>query len=163
MDKFKEGELKEGQSVGVVILTYNRLNLLKIALCKVRKQSHKNIKILVVDNKSTDGTQDFLEKEENIDTLYLSENDGPAGGFHEGVKYLAEKTKVDYLWLMDDDFFPSEFCLEILLNATDQKTVVFPHVREKDFAFRKQPGWWGVLIPIEVVRKVGYPNKDLFF
>ncbi|MDT0677446.1 glycosyltransferase family 2 protein [Autumnicola musiva] len=155
----------EQQRVGVVILTCNRLNLLKISLCKVLAQSHKPYEILIVDNFSTDGTKEYLDslEDQNISKMYLDENTGPAGGFYEGVKYFAEKTSVDYLWLMDDDFFPFDSCLEILVSAVDQETMVFPFIREKDFASRREPGWWGVLIPMNIVNKVGYPRKELFF
>ncbi|ARS36164.1 glycosyltransferase family 2 protein [Pontibacter actiniarum] len=151
------------KSVGVIILTCNRLKLLKITLCKVLAQTHKSIQVLVVDNNSLDGTREYLDSMDNIEKIYLSENTGPAGGFYEGVKFFAEKTNVDYVWMMDDDFFPFDSCLEVLLNSTNDKTVVFPYIREKDFATRRMPGWWGVLIPMQVIKHVGYPRKDFFF
>lgn len=149
--------------VGVVILTYNRLKLLKITLCKVLAQTNLPTEILVVDNNSIDGTREYLDSLETINKMYLEENLGPAGGFHEGIKYFAENTDVDYVWLMDDDFFPFNSCLEILLNSVNSETIVFPFIREKDFASRREPGWWGVLIPVPVIKQVGYPLKELFF
>ncbi len=151
------------KKTGVVILTYNRIKFLKITLCKVMAQTNQPNQILVVDNCSTDGTKDYLASVDNIERIFLNENIGPAGGFHEGIKYFSENTNVDYVWLMDDDFFPFDSCLEILLNATNKETVVFPYVREKNFAFREQPGWWGVLVPMFIIKHVGYPRKDLFF
>lgn len=149
--------------IGVVILTCNRLKLLKITICKVLSQTTKPIEVLVVDNNSKDGTKEYLDTLNTVTKLHLDENTGPAGGFYEGIKYFAESTPVDYVWMMDDDFFPFDSCLEILLNAIDQETIVFPYIREKDFASRKQPGWWGVLIPMPIIKKVGYPRKDFFF
>lgn len=149
--------------VGVVILTYNRLNLLKITICKVMAQTYKPLDILIVDNNSTDGTKEFLNNRDDVKSLFLAENLGPAGGFYEGIKYFAENTNVDYVWLMDDDFFPFDSCLQILLENTNSNKIVYPYVREKDFATRLKPGWWGVLVPMPVVKKVGYPRKDLFF
>lgn len=119
--------------------------------------------VLVVDNNSSDGTKEFLETMDMVTKLYLDENSDPAGGFYERIKYFAEKTSVDYVWMMDDDFFPFNSCLEILLENINPETVVFPYVREKDFASRKQPGWWGVLVPMNIIKKVGYPKKELFF
>lgn len=43
--------------------------------------------------------------------ITLPENMGGAGGFHEGIKYAFEHG-FDYIWLMDDDGFPAETCLE---------------------------------------------------
>jgi rhamnopyranosyl-N-acetylglucosaminyl-diphospho-decaprenol beta-1,3/1,4-galactofuranosyltransferase len=149
--------------VGVVVLTYNRLDLLKITICKILAQDYPIAEILIIDNFSTDGTKQYLESLTNCNKIYLDDNLGPAGGFYEGVKYFAEKSVVDYVWLMDDDFFPSKTCLGELVKHSDHNSIVFPYVREKDFAFRNQPGWWGVLIPLEVIERVGYPRKDLFF
>ena len=154
--------MKKGK-VGVVVLTYNRLNLLKITLCKVLAQSYKDVEILVVDNNSTDGTLEYLKNQKSIRYLALGENIGPAGGFHEGIKHFAEKREVDFVWAMDDDFFPFDSCLEVLIGVINNETVVFPYVREKDFTLRLQPGWWGALIPMTIIKKVGYPRKELFF
>ncbi|MDT0645899.1 glycosyltransferase family 2 protein [Zunongwangia sp. F260] len=151
------------KKTGVVVLTYNRLKYLKIALCKVIAQTHQPLQILVVDNGSTDGTKEYLASVDKVEKIFLIENTGPAGGFYNGIKYFSENTNVDYVWLMDDDFFPFDSCLEILLNATNLETVVFPYVREKNFAFRQQPGWWGVLVPMPIIKRVGYPREDLFF
>lgn len=153
----------ENAKVGVVILTYNRLHLLKIALCKVKSQTYTNMQILVVDNCSDDGTIDFLESQNDIHTILLQENTGPAGGFYYGIKYFMQKKEVDYLWLMDDDLFPAKTCLENLLRATSANTVRYPYVREKDFKTRKHPAWWGVLISLEIVNKIGLPRRELFF
>ena len=152
-----------GSKTGVIILTCNRLQTLKITLCKVMAQTHYPHEILVVDNNSKDGTKEYLNSLDSISTIYLEENTGPAGGFYEGVKYFAENSTVDFVWMMDDDFFPFDSCLEILLENTNENTVVFPFIREKDFASRRQPGWWGVLVPMQIITHVGYPRKDLFF
>ncbi|MCY2686969.1 glycosyltransferase family 2 protein [Salinimicrobium sp. TH3] len=149
--------------VGVVILTHNRLSLLKVTLCKVLAQTYKPAEILVVDNNSDDGTKNFLADLNDVTKLLLNDNSGPAGGFYEGIKYFAENTDVDYVWLMDDDFFPFPSCLQILLDNTHNEKVVYPYVREKNLATRLKPGWWGVLVPLHVVKKVGYPKRELFF
>ncbi|MBZ9631481.1 glycosyltransferase family 2 protein [Salegentibacter sp. LM13S] len=155
--------IRQRKRVGVVVLTFNRISLLKIGLCKILNQSALPVEILVVDNASWDGTSDYLSANKNITNLRLEENSGPAGGFYYGIKYFAEKKNVDYLWLMDDDFFPKNDCLEELLKVATPHALYFPYIREKDFKSKKDPGWWGVLLPIEIVDKVKYPNKDLFF
>ncbi|WP_162052216.1 glycosyltransferase family 2 protein [Pontibacter pamirensis] len=150
-------------AIGVVVLSYNRLPLLRITLQKIMAQTYGALEVLVVDNNSTDGARAYLDTLQDVETLYLSENMGPAGGFHEGIRYFAEKGNVDYIWLMDDDFFPSASCLEALVNATDEQTIAFPYVRDKAFVTHNQPGWWGVLVPMAVVKHVGYPMKEFFF
>ena len=109
--------------VTAVVVTYNRLNLLKQCVEALLEQSYKDMDILIVDNKSTDGTREYLEQiaesnREKIQLLYLDENIGGAGGFHEGMKY-AMRSNPDWLWLMDDDTIPEkDACLE-LCKAVD--------------------------------------------
>lgn len=151
------------KSVGVVVVTYNRVELLKITLCKIFSQSYKNFEILVVNNNSSDGTKEYLSANDKVQTLNLSDNLGPAGGFHEGVKYFTEVRKKDFIWLMDDDFFPAKECLKELLCRANNTLVAFPFVRLKSFKTHNMPSWSGPLIATSIVQTVGYPMKELFF
>ena len=47
---------------GVVLVTYNRLDKLKIALECYEKQSYLPKNIIVVNNASTDGTKEYLDE-----------------------------------------------------------------------------------------------------
>lgn len=150
-------------NIGIIIVTFNRLIFLKICLCRILAQTKEPSEILVVDNCSTDGTGEYLASFNDITKIFLKENMGPAGGYHEGIKYFSENTNVDYVWVMDDDFFPFSSCLEILLNHADDTKILFPFSRQKDFALRKDCGWSGVLIPMQIIKTVGYPKKEFFF
>ena len=71
----------------------------------------------MVDNASTDGTPEMLQEEfPQVEVLRLPENQGGAGGFHEGMKRAYEQG-FDWLWLMDDDTIPKAKALEALLEA----------------------------------------------
>lgn len=104
--------------VTAVVVTYNRLNLLKECISALLEQSYQDMEILLVDNNSTDGTREYLQQvaeqnAEKIQLLFLPENVGGAGGFHEGMKH-AMKNDPDWLWLMDDDTLPErEACAEL--------------------------------------------------
>ncbi|MBO5208002.1 MAG: glycosyltransferase family 2 protein [Lachnospiraceae bacterium] len=104
--------------VTAVVVTYNRIKLLEECVAALLNQDYENMDILLVDNYSTDGTreymQEILQKHKNkIHTLFLEENIGGAGGFHEGMKY-AMKNNPDWLWLMDDDTIPEkDACTEL--------------------------------------------------
>lgn len=103
--------------VSAVVVTYNRLPLLKECIAALLQQpdlSH----IIVVDNNSTKDTQDYLSNLGNeIEYLRLEKNIGGAGGFYTGVKYFAEHTLDDYVWVMDDDTIPEADALHKLLVA----------------------------------------------
>ena len=48
--------------ISVYLPTYNRLELLKRAVQSIQNQTYKNFEIIIVDDNSSDGTQEFLEK-----------------------------------------------------------------------------------------------------
>lgn len=89
----------------VVIVTYNRLELLRECLSQCFLQSVPFKEILVVDNNSSDGTGEYLEglsaANKNLTILCLPENTGGAGGFFEGLRSVDKNT--DYILLLDDD------------------------------------------------------------
>ena len=48
-------------TIEIFILTYNRLSYLKSAINSALNQSIKNLKITIMDNCSTDGTEDYVK------------------------------------------------------------------------------------------------------
>lgn len=89
----------------VIIVTYNRLTLLKECLAAIEGQRYPFDEIILVDNGSTDGTREYLtkyDKKESITILRHEQNRGGAYGFHVGIKE-AEGHNVDWLLLIDDD------------------------------------------------------------
>lgn len=111
--------------VVVVIVTYNRKELLLECLNAVFSQSIPARQVIVIDNASTDGTMEELKRREILNRkefIYkrMEKNSGGAGGFYEGIKNSLE-SECDWVWIMDDDTIPDNTCLENLLNA--QQTV----------------------------------------
>lgn len=102
---------------GVVLVTYNRLDKLKISLDCYDKQSYLPEYVLVVNNNSTDDTLKYLKEWKNKKTKYekiilnLPENIGGSGGFHEGLK-KSLKLSADWIWVADDDAFPQKDCFK---------------------------------------------------
>ena len=106
----------ENETVCAVVVTFNRKSLLRGCLKSLQNQSRALDSILVVDNASTDGTLSMLSSEfPDVETLVLTQNEGGAGGFHEGMKRAFEMG-FSWIWIMDDDGTPAPNCLELLLN-----------------------------------------------
>lgn len=101
--------------VFAVVVTYNRLELLKKALSALKRQTRPLDEILVVNNGCTDGTAGWLGEQTGV-TVITQENIGGSGGFWRGMKE-AYGRGADYIWCMDDDVHPYDDCLERLLNA----------------------------------------------
>ncbi|SKB66421.1 Glycosyltransferase, GT2 family [Lachnospiraceae bacterium] len=111
-NKAKKGTIK----IATVVVTYNRLELLKENLKAVLDQTVDS-DILLIDNASTDGTKEYVEslKNDRIGYYNTGKNIGGAGGFSAGVR-LAIEGGYDYAWLMDDDSIPEADALESLVK-----------------------------------------------
>jgi rhamnopyranosyl-N-acetylglucosaminyl-diphospho-decaprenol beta-1,3/1,4-galactofuranosyltransferase len=107
--------------VAAVVVTYNRKLLLLECLRGLLGQTVPLLAIHVVDNASTDGTEDLLRDEgllDRPDVAYhrLEINGGSSGGFSHGVA-AARETDSDWIWVMDDDAEPRPDCLARLLSS----------------------------------------------
>lgn len=91
----------------VVIVTYNRAKLLQECINHVLSQTIPFETIVVVDNHSTDSTEDLLHSYQSDPRFHIireEENLGGAGGFWDGIRYLNHLENVpDYVLLIDDD------------------------------------------------------------
>jgi len=105
--------------VAAVVVTYNRIELLQQCVTALQKQS-STCDVLIIDNASTDGTEDWVAelmvKHSQVHYRNTGNNLGGAGGFNLGLRWALE-AGYDYLWVMDDDCFPNEDALEELLKA----------------------------------------------
>ena len=107
--------------VTTVVVTYNRIELLKECLEALCNQDYDDMDILVVDNCSTDGTGEYLASlkcSRSLRCITMPSNIGGAGGFHEGMKAALEGD-CEYMWLMDDDTIPTKQALSELVKAAD--------------------------------------------
>jgi GT2 family glycosyltransferase len=107
------------ESVAVVIVTFNRADLLSRMLDGLAAQTRRPDAVFVVDNASTDHTREVLEARAKLGDVALRlthspDNLGGAGGFNLGVR-LAYDAGYDRIWLVDDDVVPAPDCLAVLM------------------------------------------------
>lgn len=107
-------------SVAVVIVTFNRADLLGTMLDGLAAQTRPADVVIVIDNASSDHTRAVLDQRAAVGDLALQvthseENLGGAGGFHLGVKQAYDAGH-DRIWLMDDDVVPAPDCLATMLR-----------------------------------------------
>lgn len=101
-----------------VVVTYNRLSLLKECLDRLLKLDDLD-NIIVIDNASDDGTKDYLNSiKSRIFYKRMADNLGGAAGFYQGIKLFMEKTTYDWVWVMDDDTMVNEASLDALEIAS---------------------------------------------
>jgi GT2 family glycosyltransferase len=104
-------------SVTAVVLTYNRLSMLKECISCLRSQTKKLNSIIVINNGSVDATEEWLNEQNDL-TVIHQKNSGSAGGYSRGIKE-GVLAGFDYLWLMDDDVLPNLDALEKLLDIKE--------------------------------------------
>lgn len=105
--------------MAIVVVTYNRKELLKECIEALTNQSYKGFDLYVIDNASTDGTAEMIAAafpQGTYKYYNTGDNLGGAGGFNFGLK-VACKEKYDYYWLMDDDSIPDKCALEQIMHA----------------------------------------------
>ena len=118
-------------SVAVIIVTYNRKEELAKALRAITEQICQIDKLYIIDNHSTDGTQEYVKllglvNDDWIEYICLPDNIGGAGGFYEGLR-AAHLNSYDYYILMDDDGRPVNKDSFSLLIEMAEKLKRFGH------------------------------------
>lgn len=151
--------------VNCVVVTYNRLELLKENISALKHQTYPLHKILIIDNCSTDNTPNYLAQlaanDSQIQNIRMPKNLGGAGGFNEGIKQ-AVLSGCEYVCVMDDDTIPTPQALEELIKGfsiSTQTGFVCSKVIWKDGSLHKmnKPG---LLRPIQ---KVTNPNDSSIY
>jgi len=93
------------------VVTHNRKELLLRCVDHIKNQSRVPESIIVIDNGSTDGSQNMLK---NMGVRSIrQENLGSAGGWKRCIQVAIDEG-FDAIWLMDDDGFPDIDALKIL-------------------------------------------------
>lgn len=114
----------KNSQVAAVLVTYNRLELLKKVLFSLKNQTKFIDKIIVINNGSTDGTTEWLESQSGIEIISQS-NTGSSGGQARGFKEAYDQG-YEWIWEMDDDVLPDENCLEIMWASRKENKVISP-------------------------------------
>ncbi len=101
-------------SVSVVILSYNRWEMLRVTLAQLRAiPMLRTAQVIVADNGSRDGTVEKLREEfADVEVLTLAENRGVAA-FNEA----ANRARGEAVLILDDDAWPDQGALEAALGV----------------------------------------------
>jgi GT2 family glycosyltransferase len=111
-------------SIAAIVITYNRLELLKKTRDGLLGQTRVPDKIIVVNNGSTDGTAEWLASHTDL-FVVTQENVGSSGGQYTGFKTAYEQG-YDWIWAMDDDVVPRPDCLENLISTLKENIIIAP-------------------------------------
>ena len=97
--------------------TFNRLYELW-CIQQLKKQTYKNIKIIIINDGSTDGTLNYLKVLMMIIFILLMAGDLWWGkSINEGFKFVLDKaTSQDFILLLNDDTYFDENCVQYFLD-----------------------------------------------
>ena len=108
--------------VFVLILSYNGRKWLVDCLPSVLAMDYPNFETVVIDNGSSDGTQDFLrENFPQVQIVTLQPNRGYAGGFDAGLEYAAQRG-AEYFLVMNNDTEIDPHALTALVEAAQSQS-----------------------------------------
>ncbi|HDR7592040.1 hypothetical protein BK735_07995 [Bacillus mycoides] len=113
--------------ISVVVPTYNRSELIKRTIDSVLAQTYTNFELIIVDDASTDNTEDIVNEyhDDRIKFIKLNENSKGTKPRNMGIK----ESKGDYIALLDsdDEWLPNklESQLNFLRAFNDDNMVCF--------------------------------------
>ncbi|MDP9958414.1 glycosyltransferase family 2 protein [Chryseobacterium lathyri] len=109
-----------------IIVTYNAMKWAERCFTSLRN-SHIPVKSIVIDNGSTDGTQEYVKTQfPEVDFIQSAENSGFGKANNQGIE-KAYKGGADFVYLMNQDawIFPDsvEQLLEVYKNYPNQEQI----------------------------------------
>jgi GT2 family glycosyltransferase/glycosyltransferase involved in cell wall biosynthesis len=103
--------------ISIIVLTYNNLDYTKQCLHSLEAYSdYENVEIIVVDNASSDGSQEFLAQWAAVDSRRLFLANESNLGFSAGNNIGLRAAKGDYLVVLNNDTYVTPGWLRTLRN-----------------------------------------------
>lgn len=180
---------KNGPDVFCVIPTFNRVESLKNIIKLLDQQTYRSFKIIVVDDGSSDGTREYLEKLAKDKIIVLRGNGHLwwGGAAAMGIDYVVKNLKrIRFVLLLNDDSVVDANYLEEMVKDSENNNcaaVISPQcaLGERSISFTgyklsyKKLEFYqtkgkdidatvgrGLLIPISIIHKVGNIKYHLF-
>lgn len=125
--------MKSEITLSIYILTYNRAEVLKTQveffLNEIDGLSSR-VELIVSDNASTDNTEEYMRKYDNIDSFRYIKNDKNYG--LNGSAYLSvERARGKYLWIVGDDPFEPGVVKRVIDIIDENKDVNFVYLNTR--------------------------------
>lgn len=115
----KETALRKNTAPLVHVITLNHNGLVHLGEClhSLLTMDYENFEVIMVDNASTDGSQDFVSKNfPEVTVLQEERNVQFAAGMNEGMRYALERG-AEYVALVNNDIVAEESWLKEMVKA----------------------------------------------
>ncbi len=127
--------------ISVVITTHNRKNIVKRAIKSVLNQIYENIECIVIDDKSTDGTEKIIKniEDKRVKYIYIPEEESKGGNYARNVGIKVAQGK--YIAFLDDDdlWLPEKVLLQ--LEEFERKPDVKMVYCRRYFCYKEKYCW----------------------
>jgi cellulose synthase/poly-beta-1,6-N-acetylglucosamine synthase-like glycosyltransferase len=111
---------KKFPSITIIIPCYNSKNTIVKCIESVKKIKYgKKVNILVVDDCSTDGSREILQKIKGIQLIKHKNNCGRSAAINNAIKNV----KTDFLVTVDSDSYPEEDILMKMMGYFEDETI----------------------------------------
>ncbi len=144
--------------VSIILPTYNRAYIIEKAIQSVLNQTYQDFELIIVDDGSTDNTEEIIkklqEKDKRIRYIKLETNKGAAAARNEGIKIAHGK----YITFQDsdDEWLPEKLEKQMkIFETTPEDIIVYT-------GFWRIDGDEKTYIPdINISNREGYIHKEL--
>ena len=114
--------------VSIVIPVLNKLHFTKQCLADIFSTAYDDLEIIVIDNGSSDGTNEFIRNLSKITLISNEENLGCAKSWNQGVR----RSSGDWIVILNNDVrLPSNWLINLINKAKQESIdVLSPGIRE---------------------------------
>lgn len=111
--------------VTILILSYDGKYLLEEAITSYLSNDYENFNIIIVDNGSTDGTKEWVEKMfPDVSVLRTEINLGYSGGFNFGLKHAFMEKNAEYVLLTNNDVKADSKVISELVKVSERDPMI---------------------------------------
>lgn len=164
--------------ISIITVSYNSAATIENTIKSVISQDYANKEYIIIDGKSTDGTQNIVERYSSGIDIFISERDkGISDAFNKGIGRASGDLIVlinsdDYLLpgalskvAQQYDGVSDLYCGNLLLwnPSTDYKCVIRPSLDFPTMPFFRRPVHQGVFVTKQLYDRLGVYDVDLHY
>lgn len=120
--------MAQNVKIGIVLVNYNGLAFIKECLESLVKIDYLNVRIVVVDNASVDGSFELIARNyPQVKGVRLSNNLGFSGANNEGIRWCVADG-CEYVFLLNSDTVVEADFLSKIMDYADSNSLIVPKI-----------------------------------
>ena len=162
--------------ISIITISYNSSSTIRKTIESVIGQSYDNKEYIIIDGKSTDGTQNIINEYKEHIEIFISEKDkGISDAFNKGISYATGDLIVcinsdDYLLpdVLDKvakqyDETHDLYCGNLILwdSETDYSCIIHPSLDFPTMPFFRKPAHQGIFIKKKLYEQLGLYDTNI--